>query len=67
MTLDANYVCDSYSDVYLAAIDVQQLLQETYGMTTTLTQTFLKTPNDNPAEPVTDGYQVTGKRKYNEK
>jgi hypothetical protein len=67
MTLDANYVCDSYSDVYLAAIDVKQLLQETYGMTTTLTQTFLNTPNNNPAEPVTDGYQVTGKKKYYEK
>jgi hypothetical protein len=67
MTLDADYVCDSYSDVYLAALDVQQLLQETYGMATTLTQTFLNTPNNNPAEAVTEGYQVTGKRISDEK
>ncbi len=62
MTLDADYVCDSYSDVYLAAIDVQQLLQETYGMVTTLTHTFLNKPNNNPEEPETEGYQVTGKQ-----
>ncbi len=62
MTLDADYVCDSYSDVYLAAIDVQQLLQETYGMATTLTQTFLNRPNNTPAEPEIEGYQVTGKQ-----
>ena len=68
MTLDADYVCDSYSDVKGAAIDVQNLLEQTYGMTTNLKQTFENIPNSNmnttingTSEIITTGYEVTGK------
>ena len=39
MNLDADYVCNSQNDIYTAALEIQTLLNETYGMNTTLSET----------------------------
>jgi hypothetical protein len=54
MTLDANYICDEPIDLYAAALEVQVLLNNTYGM-------------GSVVRPITNiemgnGYQVLGKK-----
>lgn len=61
LTLDADYVCDSYNDVLAAALDVQKLLNETYGMNTIKTTIF------SPSNDSISGYEVTGTIKYKKK
>ena len=54
MTLDAYYICDESIDLYAAALEVQMLLNNTYGM-------------GSVVSPITNieignGYQVLGKK-----
>jgi hypothetical protein len=64
MTLDANYVCDTYGDVEQAAKDVESLLSQTYGMKTNIQE--ISNPNDlqsgNPSTTYEIGFEVRGKK-----
>jgi hypothetical protein len=52
MTIDAHYECETEFDVYVAAKDVENLLNETYAMNTNLNSTI--------STEFGDGYQVKG-------
>ncbi len=59
MTLDLHYECESQWDIYEAAKDVENLLNETYSMKTEFNTTI--------SPELENGYQVkgTGKKKLN--
>jgi hypothetical protein len=67
MTLDANYVCDTYGDVEQAAKDVESLLSQTYGMNTNI-QEISNTNDHQSGSPSTTyeiGFEVRGKKMNN--
>ena len=65
MTLDANYVCDTYGDVEEAAKDVESLLSQTYGMNTNIQEISNQNDNNQSGSQSTTyekGFEVRGKK-----
>jgi hypothetical protein len=65
MTLDANYVCDTYGDVEEAAKDVESLLSQTYGMNTKIQEISNQYDNnlsESPSTTYEKGFEVRGNK-----
>ena len=67
LTLDADYVCDTYADVLAAAIDIESLLSENYGMKTNVQKILSEDPQntlinnqDTGTATYLKGYEVKG-------